>query len=59
MTSHGFHILFIRSKSVFPAHIQGEELIQGHEYQEIEEIIGGHPKGCLLQISLLREFLSL
>ena len=35
VTSHHFCcILFVRSKSVGPGHIQEEEITQGHEHQE-------------------------
>lgn len=41
------HILFIRSKSLGPAHTEGKGMIWGHEYQEVG-IFGSHLKGCLL-----------
>lgn len=36
MIAHHFcHILFFKSKTVTPAHTQGQETTQGREYQEM------------------------
>lgn len=36
-----YHILFIRLKSLVPAHTKGEKITQGCEYQEVK-ITEGH-----------------
>lgn len=45
---HICYILFVRSESVSLAHIPGEEVTQGHEYQETE-ITGDCLINCLTQ----------
>lgn len=44
-------ILFIRNKSVGPAHIQRRGITQGHEYQEAE-IIRACARSCLLRTKM-------
>lgn len=41
-----FDILFVRNKTLNPAHSQGEETVQEGEYQE-EGVIASHFKNCL------------
>lgn len=50
VTSHLLcYILFIRSKSLSPAHSQKERITQGHESQE-KGVIGNHFRGFLARL---------